>query len=127
MISLHSVRTLKCAAAVTILRVNKYRWEKLEMKVSIKMVFLALLLALFLGGCGKQSAAEREAHDRAKPGYQVAKSFCSQCHTLPFADQHPPAAWPYVVSRMEGYMESAHRRMPNPAEREAIIAYFQSN
>jgi hypothetical protein len=46
---------------------------------------------------------------------------------LPFSDQHPPAAWPYVVSRMEAYMESAHRRMPSPAEREAIIGYFQSN
>jgi hypothetical protein len=93
------------------------------MKVSVVMVFLAL----FLGGCGKQSAAEREAHDKAKPGYKVAMSFCSQCHALPFGDQHPPAAWPYVVSRMEGYMEAAHRRMPNPAEREAIVGYFQSN
>jgi mono/diheme cytochrome c family protein len=97
------------------------------MKVPIITTFLVLFVALFLGGCSKQSAAEREALDQAKPGYQVAKSFCSQCHTLPFADQHPPAAWPYVESRMEGYMEAAHRRMPNPAEREAIIGYFQSN
>lgn len=97
------------------------------MKVSVITMLLVLFLTLFLGGCGKQSAAERETQDQAKPGYQVAKSFCSQCHTLPFSDQHPPAAWPYVVSRMEGYMESAHRRMPNPAEREAIIGYFQSN
>ena len=93
------------------------------MKVSIVMIFIAL----FLAGCGKQSAAEREAQDKAKPGYQVAKSYCSQCHALPFGDQHPPAAWPYVVSRMEGHMESARRRTPNPAERQAIIAYFQSN
>jgi cytochrome c2 len=92
------------------------------MKVSIAIMLLALLLI----GCGKQSAAQREALDRAKPGYQVAKTFCSQCHALPFGDQHPPAAWPYVVSRMEGYMESAHRRTPNQAELEAIIAYFQS-
>lgn len=92
------------------------------MKVSVIMIFVALLL----GGCGKQSAAEREALDKAKPGYQVARSYCTQCHALPFGDQHPPAAWPYVVSRMEGYIESAHRRMPDPAEREAIIGYFQS-
>jgi cytochrome c2 len=92
------------------------------MKISILMMFLVLLL----GACSKQSAAEREALDKAKPGYLVAKNFCSQCHTLPFADQHPPAAWPYVVSRMEGYIEAAHRRMPNPTEREAIIGYFQS-
>lgn len=93
------------------------------MKISIA----AILLALSLVGCGKQSAAEREAHDRAKPGYLEAKSFCSQCHALPFGDQHPPAAWPYVVSRMEGYIEAAHKRMPDPEQRAAIIAYFQSN
>jgi hypothetical protein len=93
------------------------------MKVSIIMIFLGLLLC----GCGKQSAAEREARDKAKPGYTVAMSFCSQCHALPFGDQHPSAAWPYVVSRMEGYMEAAHRRVPDATEREAIIGYFQSN
>jgi mono/diheme cytochrome c family protein len=87
------------------------------------MIFVALLLA----GCGKQSAAEREVHDKAKHGYQVARNFCSQCHALPFGDQHPPAAWPYVVARMEGYIGSAHKRMPNQSEREAIIGYFQSN
>jgi mono/diheme cytochrome c family protein len=110
-------------AAVTILRVNQNRRELLEMKAAILLIFLVL----FLAGCGKQSAAQRDAQDKAKPGYQVAKSFCSQCHALPFSDQHPPAAWPYVVSRMEGYIEAAHRRMPNPAEQQAIIGYFQSN
>ena len=93
------------------------------MKASIGMIFFALLL----GGCGKQSSDERAAHDQAKPGYQVAKSFCSQCHALPYTDQHPPAAWPYVVARMEGYMQSARRRMPSPDQRDLIIGYFQSN
>jgi hypothetical protein len=93
----------------------------------MKMSILIICLTLFFGGCGKQSAAEREAHDKAKPGYQVARSFCSQCHALPFGDQHPPAAWHYVVARMEGNMEAAHRRLPTPEEREAIIRYFQSN
>ena len=93
----------------------------------MRISFAIVCFALLLGGCGKQSAAQREALDRAKPGYQVAKTFCSQCHALPYGDQHPPAAWPYVVSRMEGYMESAHRRLPNQAELAAIIAYFQSN
>lgn len=93
------------------------------MKLSIAMIFIALLLS----GCNKQSAAEREAHDRAKPGYAVAKSYCTQCHSLPYGDQHPPTAWPYVIARMEGNMQAAHKRMPNPSEREAIIAFFQSN
>jgi len=93
------------------------------MKLSGLMIFAALLL----GGCGKQTAAQRDALENAKPGYQVVKSYCSQCHSLPFGDQHPAAAWPYVVSRMEGHMQSAHKLVPNPSEREAIIAYFQSN
>lgn len=93
------------------------------MKLSDAMIFVALLL----GGCGKQTAAQRDALENAKPGYQVAKSYCSQCHALPFGDQHPPVAWPYVVSRMEGYIGSAHRPMLNPTEREAIIGYFQGN
>jgi hypothetical protein len=93
----------------------------------MKMPMLMIFLALLLGGCGKQSAAARDAQEQAKPGYLVAKTFCSQCHTLPFGDQHPPAAWPYVVSRMEGYMQSAHKQMPDPAQRDAIIGYFQSN
>lgn len=91
------------------------------MKISMAMIFAVLLLS----GCGK-SAAEREALDKAKPGYQVAKSYCTQCHVLPFGDQHPPAAWPYVVERMQGYIDATHKRMPSPAEREAIIGYFQS-
>jgi len=95
----------------------------MKMKLSGLMIFFVLLL----GGCGKQTAAQRDALENAKPGYQVAKSYCSQCHALPFGDQHPAAAWPYVVSRMEGHMQSARRPMPNPAEREAIIAYLQSN
>jgi len=87
------------------------------------MVFAVLLLA----GCSRQTAAQRDALESAKPGYLVAKSYCSQCHALPFADQHPPAAWPYVVSRMQGYMQSAHKPMPDPAESKAIIGYFQTN
>jgi mono/diheme cytochrome c family protein len=93
----------------------------------MKLFVMTIFLAFILGGCGKQTAASRDAQERAKPGYSVAKVYCSQCHTLPFGDQHPPAAWPYVVSRMEAYMQSAHKRLPSHAEHEAIISYFQSN
>ena len=88
---------------------------------------IMILVGLLLVGCSRQTAAQRDALESSKPGYLVAKSYCSQCHSLPFPDQHPPAAWPYVVSRMQGYIESAHRRMPDPAERKAIIGYFESN
>lgn len=93
----------------------------------MKLSGIMILVALLLGGCSRQTAAQRDALESAKPGYLVAKSFCSQCHALPFGDQHPPAAWPSVVSRMEAHMQSAYKQMPNPTEREAIIAYFQSN
>jgi cytochrome c2 len=96
--------------------------ENYHVRVSVVIIFIALLL----GACSKQTAAQRDAQERAKPGYLVAKRFCTQCHNLPFGDQHPAAAWPYVVSRMEGHIEAAHKRMPNDAERAAIIGYFQS-
>lgn len=83
------------------------------------------LLALFIGGCGK--SVPRDEQERNKPGYKEVKAYCSQCHALPFADQHPPAGWPDVVARMAGYMRAANRKMPNQAEYDAIIGYFQSN
>lgn len=83
------------------------------------------LLALLVSGCGKSMS--RDEKDKDKPGYQEAKTFCSQCHSLPFGDQHPPAAWPDVVARMEGYMQSSKRMMPNQTQREAIITYFQND
>lgn len=83
------------------------------------------LLALLASGCGK--SLSRDEKDKDKPGYQEAKTFCSQCHSLPFGDQHPPAAWPDVVARMEGYMQSSKRMMPNQTQREAIITYFQND
>ena len=93
----------------------------------MKWAGIMIFFLLLLDGCSKQTAAQRDALENAKPGYQVAKSYCSQCHALPFSDQHPSAAWPYVVSRMEGYMQKARRPTPNPTERGSVIAYFQSN
>lgn len=121
-ISLHMERIFQ-TMPTDIIIFFAYRQRKLEMKLSGIMILVALLL----GGCSRQTAAQRDALESAKPGYLVAKSFCSQCHALPFADQHPPAAWPSVVSRMEAHIQAANKRMPNPAAREAIIAYFQSN
>jgi len=93
----------------------------------LNILSVTVIVALLLAGCSRQTAAQRDALESSKPGYLVAKSYCSQCHELPFADQHPPAAWPYVVLRMQGYMESAHKRVPDPAESKAIIGYFEAN
>ena len=85
---------------------------------------LVALLALFISACGK--SVPRDELEKVKPGYSEAKLYCSQCHKMPFADQHPPDAWPYIVARMEGYMQSSRRKLPSQAEHDAILRYFQS-
>jgi|GEM_PF-1284863 len=94
------------------------------MKSAIVLAFLALLIS----GCGK-SADPREEQKKLMqiPGYREAKLICTQCHKLPFQDQHVPAAWPSVITRMENYIRANKRRMPTEQEREAILGYFQSN
>lgn len=93
------------------------------MKVAIATIFLALSLV----GCNQQTVAQRDALEQGKPGYLVAKRYCSQCHAMPYGSQHPPVSWPYVVSRMEDHMEFDHKPMPSTAERDEIIAYFQKH
>jgi len=90
----------------------------------MKNLFLMILLSLLASGCGK--SVSRDELEKNKPGYKTAKVFCAQCHKLPFPDQHRAADWPRVVERMEGNIRATHRRMPNQAEREAILGYFQS-
>ena len=85
---------------------------------------LAALLVLLISGCGK--SVPRDELEKGKPGYFEAKLYCSQCHQLPFSDQHPPSAWPFVIARMEGYMQSSKRKLPSQAEHDAILKYFQS-
>jgi hypothetical protein len=94
----------------------------------MKPATILALLVIFISGCGK-SADPREEQKRLMqiPGYREAKLFCTQCHKLPFQDQHVSAAWPGVIARMENYMRANKRRVPTPEESEAIIKYFQNN
>jgi len=94
------------------------------MKATIVLIFLAVIAS----GCGK-SADPREEQKRLMqiPGYREAKLICTQCHRLPFQDQHVSAAWPGVIARMENHMRANKRRVPTQEESEAIIKYFQSN
>lgn len=85
-----------------------------------------LLLIPLLAACAEGIAAP-DAQGRASPGYQASRTYCTQCHALPHADQHPPAEWPAVVARMQSYMEARHRPAPSAAERDAIIRYLQRN
>jgi len=78
---------------------------------------------LLLAGCGVQVDEKTLAKI---PGYQDAKRFCSQCHKLPYADQHHPSAWPVVIKRMEDHMAKAKRKLPTPQELKTITGYFQT-
>jgi len=94
----------------------------------MKVTILAMFLAIFISGCGKSADPREELAKRQKiPGYREARIFCTQCHKMPDAAQHEPAAWPGVVTRMEGLMQTNRRKVPTAQEREAIIGYLQSN
>ena len=99
---------------------------------------VAVLLAIFIGGCGKggdsdevvvipkgANASVAQGSTSFIPGLQETQKICSQCHALPSPTQHHPAAWPGIVARMENHMVANRRPMPSPQEREAILSYLQ--
>lgn len=94
----------------------------------MKSVLMLALVSIALIGCNNKEA-QREAERKLMqvPGYREAKIICSQCHQMPFSDQHIPSAWPGVIARMESYIQAGKRRMPTPHEREAILNFFQNN
>jgi hypothetical protein len=94
----------------------------------MKKILAFVGVALFLVGCGEK-IDPKIAQDKLRhsPGFNEARRVCSQCHALPNPDQHPPAAWPSVVARMESYIRGSNKRMATPAEQEALIGYFQAN
>ena len=94
----------------------------------MKSATVLAFLVMFISGCGKSSDPREEQKKLMQiPGYREAKLICTQCHKLPFQDQHVSAAWPSVIARMENYMRANKRRVPTQQESEAIIKYFQSN
>ena len=94
----------------------------------MRAVFVVMLSIMLLGACSKDSDPRAELDKlQAKPGYREARIFCAQCHKLPAAEQHVSAAWPTVITRMEGHMKTNKRKIPTEQERELIIGFFQSN
>ncbi len=94
----------------------------------MKVTVLVMFLAIFISGCDKGADPREELAKRQKiPGYREARIFCTQCHRMPDAVQHEPAAWPGVITRMEGIMQTNKRKVPTVEEREAIIGYFKTN
>lgn len=94
----------------------------------MKKIFALVVLTVLLTGCGEK-VDPRVAQEklRQSPGFSEARRVCSQCHALPDPGQHPPAAWPSVVARMESYIRGSNKRPPTDAEREALVGYFQTN
>lgn len=94
----------------------------------MKKIFTLVGLTVLLVGCGEK-VDPRVAQEKLRhaAGFNEARRVCSQCHALPSPDQHPPAAWPSVVARMESYIRGSNKRMPSQSEQEALIGYFQAN
>lgn len=81
-----------------------------------KMIVMALLL-MSVAGCGNSgpTLTSRE------------KFVCTQCHKLPFPDQHSAAEWPGVIARMLNHMQQdSSRTMPNVQEQEEILRFYQA-
>lgn len=94
----------------------------------MKAAIVVMISTMMLGGCGKGADSRAELDKlQAKPGYREARIYCTQCHKLPAAEQHVSAAWPAVITRMEGHMQKNNRKIPTEQDREAIIGFFQSN
>lgn len=94
----------------------------------MKRVITLVGLTVSLAACGEKPdprvVQEKLRHSH---GFSEARRVCAQCHALPNPDQHPPAAWPDVVARMESYIRGSNKRPPTDSEREALIGYFQAN
>ena len=89
------------------------------------LIAFGLLVAL-LTGCNKAANDAKLAEDMAQPGYAETKLICTQCHKMPSPDQYRSAAWPSVVTRMEGHIRANKVIEPDQKQREAILAYLQS-
>lgn len=83
----------------------------------MKHVIVALLGILSITGCSgsKTALSNRE------------KYICSQCHKLPFPEQHTAEQWPAVVARMVEHMRVNNRTMPDAKEQQEIINFYQAN
>ena len=59
-------------------------------------------------------------------GYDLTRSFCSQCHVVPSPQQHNAGQWPQVVARMQNYMHQQNRPTPSVEQKELILKYLGS-
>jgi cytochrome c553 len=89
----------------------------------MKLAMTSLLLVLTLSACGQ---AARDAKLKQLPGYQAATAACSPCHAMPFPPDRPAIAWPAIVARMENYMRSSGRPVPDQATHDTIVQYFET-
>lgn len=77
------------------------------------------------GMMGSQSAPPAQnTNPNIRKGYQLVETYCTQCHQMPNPNQHTPADWQAVVSRMEGYMQQQGRPLPSDGERKLLLDYL---
>jgi cytochrome c553 len=60
------------------------------------------------------------------PGALALQEICSQCHALPDPARHTSQEWPAVVERMNGYMKSMGKPVPDEQKLRDIVKYLQS-
>ncbi|VAW96411.1 hypothetical protein MNBD_GAMMA19-1243 [hydrothermal vent metagenome] len=113
-----------------------------------KKLLVVVALIVFLSGCdndtmggggmmggrgmmgtidipGQQPPQETNA-DYVK-GYRQAKMTCTQCHAMPHPAQHSGEAWPGVIARMKGHIQTYKKTMPSQEELKSIVEYYVGN
>ena len=85
-------------------------------EIAVKKMILLAPLFLSVTGCGNSgpTLTSRE------------KFVCTQCHKLPFPDQHSAAEWPGVIAKMMAYMQANQRAMPDAKEQAEILKFYQT-
>lgn len=94
--------------------------------LSITGISVAGMMGHGMGGMmGSQaSPPAQNTKPNIRKGYRLVETYCTQCHQMPNPNQHTPADWPAVVSRMVGYMHQQRRLFPSDSERKLILDYL---
>lgn len=95
--------------------------------LTITGISFAGMMGHGMGGMmGSQaSPPSQNTNSNIRKGYRLVKTYCTQCHQMPNPNQHTPADWPAVVSRMESYMQQQRRPFPNSSEQKLLLDYLR--
>lgn len=82
------------------------------------------------GGMMMQTPGVSNPKDLPDPdsdGAKLLAQYCGQCHAPPSPTAHKAAEWPKVVERMNGYMTSQNKHVPNNNTTQHILQYLQQH